>query len=93
MSAKPLSYTPEKAEKALIDALDAAQPEVTAAIEAEQFETAMTALAALRGPIDQFFEDVTVNDDDEAKRKARLALLARFRNAVHQVADFSQIEG
>ncbi|CAO1652637.1 glycine--tRNA ligase subunit beta [Parasphingorhabdus sp. NYA22] len=88
-----LSYTPEKAEKALIDALDAAQPEVTAAIEAEQFEAAMTALAALRGPIDQFFEDVTVNDDDEAKREARLALLARFRNAVHQVADFSQIEG
>ena len=90
---KPLSYTPEKAEKTLIDALDAAQPQVTAAIEAEQFETAMTALAALRGPIDQFFEDVTVNDDDEAKREARLALLARFRNAVHQVADFSKIEG
>jgi len=91
--AKSLSYTPEKAEKALINALDAAQPEVTAAIEAEQFEKAMTALAALRGPIDEFFEDVTVNDDDEAKREARLALLARFRNAVHQVADFSQIEG
>ena len=88
-----LSYTPETAEKALIDALDAAQPQVTAAIEAEEFETAMTALAALRGPIDQFFEDVTVNDDDPAKREARLALLARFRNAVHQVADFSQIEG
>ena len=88
-----LSYTPEKAEKTLIDALDAAQPEVTAAIAAEQFETAMTALAALRGPIDQFFEDVTVNDEDEAKREARLALLARFRNAVHQVADFSKIEG
>ena len=90
---KPLSYTPEKAEKALIDALDAAQPQVTAAIEAEQFETAMTALAALRGPIDQFFEDVTVNDDDKDKREARLALLARFRDAVHQVADFAQIEG
>ncbi|MEP3725318.1 MAG: glycine--tRNA ligase subunit beta [Parasphingorhabdus sp.] len=91
--AKPLSYTPEKAEKALIDALDAAQPEVTAAIAAEQFETAMTALAALRAPIDQFFEDVTVNDDDQDKREARLALLARFRDAVHQVADFSKIEG
>ncbi|WP_321324033.1 glycine--tRNA ligase subunit beta [uncultured Parasphingorhabdus sp.] len=90
---KSLSYTPEKAEKALIDALDAAQPDVTAAIAAEQFEQAMTALAALRGPIDQFFEDVTVNDEDKAKREARLALLARFRNAVHQVADFSQIEG
>ena len=93
ISVKSLSYTPEKAEKTLIDALDAAQPQVTAAIADEQFETAMTALAALRGPIDEFFEDVTVNDSDEAKREARLALLARFRNAVHQVADFSQIEG
>ncbi|MEO9600772.1 glycine--tRNA ligase subunit beta [Parasphingorhabdus sp.] len=91
--AQPLSYTPEKAEKALIDALDAARPKVTTAIEAEQFETAMTALAVLRAPIDQFFEDVTVNDDDNDKREARLALLARFRDAVHQVADFSQIEG
>ncbi|NQV94719.1 MAG: hypothetical protein HQ482_06240, partial [Sphingomonadales bacterium] len=88
-----LSYSPEKAEKTLIDALDATQPLVTAAIKTEQFETAMTALAALRGPIDEFFEDVTVNDSDETKREARLALLARFRNAVHQVADFSKIEG
>ncbi|WP_417594137.1 glycine--tRNA ligase subunit beta [Parasphingorhabdus sp.] len=91
--AKPLSYTPEKAEKALIDALDAAQPDVTAAIAAEEFEKAMTALAALRGPIDQFFEDVTVNDEDQSKREARLSLLGRFRDAVHQVADFSKIEG
>ena len=92
-AAKPLSYTPEKAEKALIDALDAAQPQVTAAIAAEKFEAAMTALAALRAPIDRFFDEVTVNDEDESKREARLALLARFRKAVHQVADFSQIEG
>ncbi len=92
-SVKTLSYTPEKAEKALIDALDAAQPDVTAAIEAEEFEKAMTALANLRAPIDQFFEDVTVNDSDADKREARLALLARFRAAVHQVADFSKIEG
>lgn len=92
-SAKPLSYTPEKAEKILIDALDAAQPNVTAAIAAEEFEKAMTALADLRAPIDQFFEDVTVNDSDEDKRTARLGLLARFRSAVHQVADFSKIEG
>lgn len=90
---KGLSYTPEKAEKALIDALDAAQPDVTTAIEAEEFEKAMTALAHLRAPIDQFFEDVTVNDSDADKREARLALLARFRAAVHQVADFSKIEG
>ncbi len=92
-NSKSLSYTPEKAEKALIDALDAAQPNVTAAIAAEEFEKAMTALADLRAPIDQFFEDVTVNDSDADKREARLALLARFRAAVHQVADFSKIEG
>ncbi len=92
-SVKTLSYTPEKAEKALIDALDAAQPNVTAAIAAEEFEKAMTALADLRAPIDQFFEDVTVNDSDDDKRTARLGLLACFRAAVHQVADFSKIEG
>jgi len=86
-------YEKEPAEKALIDALNAAQPQVTAAIEAEKFEEAMTSLAALRAPIDQFFEDVTVNDDDPARRQARLTLLARFRSAVHQVADFSKIEG
>jgi len=88
-----LGYEAEPAEKALIAALDAAQPQVTSAIEAEDFEKAMTSLAALRVPIDQFFEDVTVNDDDQDKREARLALLGRFRAAVHQVADFSKIEG
>jgi glycyl-tRNA synthetase beta chain len=53
----------------------------------------MAALASLRGPIDRFFDSVTVNDEDPAKRGARLDLLARFRHAVHQVADFSKIEG
>jgi glycyl-tRNA synthetase beta chain len=47
----------------------------------------------LRAPIDRFFEEVTVNDADANKRGARLALLARFRDAVHRVADFSRIEG
>jgi glycyl-tRNA synthetase beta chain len=46
-----------------------------------------------RGPIDRFFDSVTVNDDDAAKRSARLDLLGRFRAAVHEVADFSKIEG
>jgi glycyl-tRNA synthetase beta chain len=53
----------------------------------------MAALATLRAPIDRFFDDVTVNDPDRDKRAARLDLLARFRAAVHNVADFSQIEG
>ena len=53
----------------------------------------MAALASLRAPIDAFFEEVTVNDPQENKRTARLDLLARFRAAVHNVADFSKIEG
>jgi glycyl-tRNA synthetase beta chain len=90
---KLLSYTPEPAEKALIDALATAGPEAAAAVEAEQFEAAMRALATLRAPIDAFFENVTVNDADDEKRRARLDLLARFRDAVHAVADFTKIEG
>ena len=53
----------------------------------------MAALASLRTPIDSFFDEVTVNADEEIKRTARLELLARFRAAVHKVADFSRIEG
>jgi glycyl-tRNA synthetase beta chain len=83
----------EPAEIALIDALDTAEAAADDAIATEDFEGAMAALAALRAPIDAFFESVTVNDADEAKREARLNLLARFRAAVHRVADFSKIEG
>lgn len=87
------SYAREPAEQALIDALDAAEPRAAAAVAAEDFEGAMAALASLRAPIDRFFEEVTVNDPDQDKRSARLDLLARFRAAVHNVADFSRIEG
>ncbi|UYY78952.1 glycine--tRNA ligase subunit beta [Sphingomonas sp. R1] len=84
---------PEPAEAALAAALDAAEPKATAAIQAEQFEDAMAALAILRAPIDAFFDQVTVNDADPVKRAARLGLLARMRDAVHKVADFAKIEG
>ena len=90
---KTLSYTPEKAEADLIAALESAEPAAAAAVAAEDFERAMAALASLRAPIDAFFDSVTVNDADPAKRAARLALLARVRAAVHTVADFSKIEG
>lgn len=88
-----LGYEPEPAEKNLIDALDAAEPQAAAAVAAEDFASAMTALASLRAPIDAFFDKVTVNDADPGKRYSRLALLDRFRAAVHNVADFSRIEG
>jgi glycyl-tRNA synthetase beta chain len=80
-------------EQALIGALDTAEPKAAAAIEAEDFTVAMAALATLRGPIDDFFDHVTVNDPDPAKRERRLNLLMRFRDSVNRVADFSRIEG
>jgi glycyl-tRNA synthetase beta chain len=80
-------------EKALIAALDAAEPRASAALDAEEFTVAMAALASLRRPIDDFFDHVTVNDPDAAKRERRLNLLMRFRDAVNKVADFSRIEG
>jgi glycyl-tRNA synthetase beta chain len=92
-AAAPLSYTPEPAEAALHAALDAAEPAAAEAVAREDFEAAMAALATLRAPIDAFFDAVTVNDADSAKRAARLALLGRVRSAVHTVADFSKIEG
>ncbi|MBX7460465.1 glycine--tRNA ligase subunit beta [Qipengyuania huizhouensis] len=91
--AKELSYEPEPAEKALMDALAKSEPAAAVAIDAEDFSGAMAALAALRAPIDRFFEEVTVNADEENKRAHRLDLLAAFRAAVHKVADFSRIEG
>ena len=80
-------------EKALVAALDAAEPKAKAAVEAEDFTAAMAALASLRAPIDAFFDKVTVNDPHKETRARRLNLLARFRDAVHAVADFSKIEG
>ena len=91
--AKELSYAPEPAEKALMDALATSEPAAAQAIEAEDFSGAMAALASLRAPIDRFFDEVTVNADEENKRAHRLDLLAAFRAAVHKVADFSRIEG
>ncbi|MBA3576487.1 MAG: glycine--tRNA ligase subunit beta [Sphingomonas sp.] len=80
-------------EQALITALDEAEPRASKAVEAEDFTSAMAALASLRSPIDAFFEKVTVNDPNEATRARRLSLLMRFRDAVNRVADFSKIEG
>jgi glycyl-tRNA synthetase beta chain len=80
-------------ERALIAALDKAEPKASKAVEKEDFTAAMAVLASLRGPIDDFFDQVTVNDPDKDKRARRLNLLMRFRDAVNRVADFSRIEG
>jgi glycyl-tRNA synthetase beta chain len=91
--APPASGRGEGSEAALASALDLALPTATQAVADEYFTDAMAALASLRAPVDAFFTDVMVNDPDPAIRARRLALLARFRDAVHGVADFSKIEG
>ncbi|MET3583203.1 glycyl-tRNA synthetase beta chain [Mesorhizobium robiniae] len=83
----------EDAEKALFAAVNQAEREAGQAIHNEDFSAAMLALSALREPVDSFFERVLVNDEDQAVRANRLALLARVRAATDQVADFSKIAG
>jgi glycyl-tRNA synthetase beta chain len=80
-------------ETVLYDAVNHAEKSAAQAIEKQDFSAAMRALAALREPVDSFFEDVLVNDEDHAVRANRLALLARIRAATGQVADFSRIAG
>ena len=80
-------------EKSLNAAVNEASSRAKAAVEQEDFATAMTAIASLRAPVDAFFEKVTVNDADAAVRANRLALLNRIRAATAEVADFSKIEG
>ncbi|MEQ8331676.1 glycine--tRNA ligase subunit beta [Nisaea sp.] len=82
----------EDEEKALSQALIVAEDGADKALADEDFEAAMAALASLRGPVDAFFDKVTVNDDDPAVRRNRLALLARVGSAAHRIADFSKIE-
>jgi glycyl-tRNA synthetase beta chain len=83
----------EPAEKALYAALEKALPAARTAVEKEDFAAAMKALAGLRAPVDAFFEKVLVNADDPMLRRNRLLLLSRLREALSQVADFSEIEG
>ena len=81
------------AERALHEALARAGAAASRAVEAEDFSAATQALAALRAPVDRFFDEVTVNADDAALRVNRLRLLAGIRAATAGVADFSRIEG
>jgi len=80
-------------EKALAAAIDTAKTEATRAVEKEDFEAAMRAMAKLRPSVDAFFDKVTVNVEDKAVRENRLKLLNEIRAATRAVADFSRIEG
>ena len=83
----------DPAEHDLAAALSVTEQQLSAALADENFAAAMAALAALRAPLDTFFEDVTVNAADPDLRLNRLRLLARIGEAMGQVADFAQIEG
>ncbi len=83
----------EPAEKALFAALAKARAAIKPALEKEDFAAAMQQMAALRPPVDAFFDGVKVNADDKQVRENRLNLLASLRATLHQVADFSKIEG
>ncbi|GLK62638.1 glycine--tRNA ligase subunit beta [Paracoccus kondratievae] len=80
-------------ERALFAALDQAEPAIRNAVTGEDFPAAMQAIAALRGPIDAFFEAVQINTDNQIVRRNRLNLLSRIREAGRLIADFGRIEG
>lgn len=80
-------------EKALQSAIGEAVDAADAALQQEDFEKAMAALAKLRAPVDDFFENVVVNDDDSGIRQNRLLILVAIRDALHRVADFDLISG
>ena len=80
-------------EQALYAALTKVRGAIATPLKAEDFAGAMGELARLRSPVDAFFEGVMVNDEDAKVRANRLALLTEVRATLHQVADFSLIEG
>ncbi|MBV0913980.1 glycine--tRNA ligase subunit beta [Rhodobacteraceae bacterium ASV31] len=80
-------------EKALFAALDAADAKIAPAMASEDFAAAMQAMAALRQPIDAFFDAVQINAENEILRRNRLNLLSRIRTICLSVADLTRIEG
>ncbi len=88
-----VKFAEDDSEKALFAALDIAEAKIAPAMEAEDFAAAMGEMAALRAPIDAFFDAVQVNADSEIIRRNRLNLLSRIRVICLSVADLSKIEG
>ncbi|UUV07228.1 glycine--tRNA ligase subunit beta [Ruegeria sp. YS9] len=88
-----VKFAETESEKALFAALDRAQSQIDVALKSEDFAAAVAAMAALRGPVDGFFEDVQVNTDNDVIRRNRLNLLSQIRQVCSSVADLSRIEG
>ena len=81
----------EPAERALADALEAVTPRSERAFEAGDYTASLQALAALKAPVDAFFDGVMVNAEDPRLRANRLGLLARLHGAMNRVADLSRL--
>ena len=79
------------AEKALLEACDQGSARVSAALSSSDFAGALAALAELKTPIDRFFDDVLVMDEDTAVRENRLRLLNRFVEVFVGVANIGAL--
>lgn len=86
-------FAEDATETALFAALATAEGKITPAIQAQDFSTAMAAMADLRGPVDAFFEAVQVNAENPVLRRNRLNLLSSIRSTCLRVADLTKIEG
>ena len=78
---------------ALQTGLTNASAEIEAALASEAYPKAMTALSKLHRPIDDFFDNVMVVDEDADIRRNNLLLLKRIRDTASQIADFEKISG
>ena len=83
----------EQAEIELALAIGQSGPDVAEAVAGERFTDAMASLAALREPVDAFFDRILVNAERPELRQNRLRLLFHLRAAMNMAADFSRIEG
>jgi glycyl-tRNA synthetase beta chain len=81
----------EAAEQALAQALAAVAPKAQAEFERGDFTASLQTLAALKAPVDAFFDGVMVNADDPALRANRLALLQGLHRAMNRVADLARL--
>ncbi|KEJ90031.1 glycine--tRNA ligase subunit beta [Sulfitobacter donghicola] len=88
-----VKYAETDEETAVFAALDAAEAKIAPAMAAQDFTAAMSAMAALRGPLDAFFETVQINTDNATVRRNRLNLLSRIRSLGTSVADLTRVEG
>ena len=87
------SLLSEAAEKALAEQLDSLSAQVESRYQQQQYREVLETTAALRAPVDAFFEDVMVMVDDDAVRANRLQLLRSVQQLCSRVADISRLQG